>query len=59
MQGTNHGTWATFDRHSGRILTLVTPTDLHCGWTGMFFTQEKNLEALKMGVNIIVYYLSH
>jgi len=59
LQGQDLGSWATFDRKTGRILTLLTPTDLHCGWTCMFFTPEKNMEALKMGINIIVYYLSH
>jgi hypothetical protein len=59
MQGQNIGAWATFDRTTGRILTLLTPTDLHCGWTGQWFGPEKQMQALKMGVNIIVYYLSH
>ncbi|HUW55391.1 MAG TPA: DUF4159 domain-containing protein [Planctomycetota bacterium] len=59
LQGQDIGSWATFDRNTGRILTLLTPTDLHCGWTGSFFTPEQNLASLKMGINIIVYYLSH
>ena len=59
LQGQDLGSWATFDRKTGRILTLLTPTDLHCGWTCSFFTPELNLASLKMGVNIVVYYLSH
>ncbi|HUU43421.1 MAG TPA: DUF4159 domain-containing protein, partial [Planctomycetota bacterium] len=59
LQGQDIGSWATFDRKTGRILTLLTPTDLHCGWSCMFFTPELNLESLKMGINIIVYSLSH
>ena len=59
LQGQDLGSWATFDRKTGRILTLLTPTDLHCGWTCMFFSPEKNMASLKMGINIIVYYLSH
>jgi len=59
LQGQDLGSWATFDKKTGRILTLLTPTDLHCGWTCRFFTPELNLASLKMGINIIIYYLSH
>jgi len=59
LQGTNHGSWATFDKKTGRILTLLTPTDLHCGWTCKFFNPDLNMASLKMGINIIIYYLSH
>jgi hypothetical protein len=59
LQGQDLGSWATFDKRTGRILTLLTPTDMHCGWTCRFFTPELNLESLKMGINIIIYYLSH
>ncbi len=59
LQGENLGAWATFDKKSDRILALLTPTDLHCGWTCRFFSPEKNMEAFKMGINIIIYYLSH
>jgi hypothetical protein len=59
LQGEDLGAWATFDRRSDRILALVTPTDIHCGWTGWFFTPEQNIASLKMGINIIIYYLSH
>ena len=40
-------------------MTLATPGDLHCGWTCMFWPMEKNMEAIKMGVNIVIYFLSH
>lgn len=59
LQGTNHGAWATFHKATGRLLTLLTPTDLHCGWVCRWFDEKRNMAALKMGVNIIVYYLSH
>ena len=59
LQGQDVGAWATFDRKTGRILTFLTPTDLHCGWTGWYFRPELNLASLKMGINIIIYYLSH
>jgi hypothetical protein len=53
------GDWALFEKGTGRIMTLCTPWDYHCGWTSMFFTQEQNEAALRMGVNIIIYYLTH
>ena len=59
LQGQDLGAWATFDKKTGRILTFLTPTDLHCGWTCWYFSEELNLASLKMGINIIVYYLSH
>jgi hypothetical protein len=58
-QGAKWGAWATFDKESDRILTLLSPGDIHCGWTQEFFTPELNAQSVKMGVNIIVYYLSH
>ena len=59
LQGQDLGSWATFDKRTGRILTLVTPTDLHCGWTCRYWGPELNMASLKMGINIIIYYLSH
>jgi hypothetical protein len=59
LQGKNVGTWATFDKESDRILTLVTPVDLHCGWTCQFFTPKQNEAAIQMGINIIMFYLTH
>jgi hypothetical protein len=61
-QGVRHGAWATFDKESDRILTLLSPHDIHCGWTQEFdanFGPGSSAQAVKMGVNIIVYYLSH
>jgi len=59
LQGKNHGAYGLFEEGTGRIMTLVTPTDLHCGWTCMFFNSALNEEAIKMGVNVIIYYLTH
>ena len=33
--------------------------DLHCGWTNSFFTTKLNEESIRMGINIIIYYLTH
>ena len=57
--GTRYFLLDTFDKKTGRILTFLTPTDLHCGWTCWYFSEELNLASLKMGINIIIYYLSH
>ena len=59
MQGVNHGAYGLFEPGTGRIMTVNTPGDLHCGWTGSFFGAEKCQEAIKMGINIIIYFLSH
>ncbi|MHC4717054.1 MAG: DUF4159 domain-containing protein [Planctomycetota bacterium] len=48
-----------FEKGTGRIMTLCSPWDYHCGWTCMFFTKELNEQALRMGINIIIYYLTH
>jgi len=59
LQGVNHGGWGLFEKGTGRIMTYVTPGDLHCGWCYMFFTKEQNDAAVRMGINIIIYYLTH
>ena len=59
MQGVKHGAYGLFEPGTGRIMTVNTPGDLHCGWCNSFFTPEKNLAAIKMGINIIIYFLSH
>jgi len=59
LQGQKHGDWAVFEKGTGRILTLNVPGDLHCGWCSMFFTPAQNEQAIRMGVNIVIYYLTH
>lgn len=59
MQGVSHGAYGLFEPGTGRLMTVNTPGDLHCGWKNCYFTPEKNLAAIKMGINIIVYFLSH
>ena len=39
--------------------TVVTPGDLHCGWMSRYWAPEKNMEAIKMGINVLMYYLTH
>jgi hypothetical protein len=59
MQGVDHGMWGQFEPGTGRIRTVATPGDLHCGWMSEYFGKEKDTQAIKMGINIIVYFLSH
>jgi len=59
LQGKKHGDWAVFEKGTGRIMTLIVPGDIHCGWCCMFFTKKQNEQAIRMGVNIVIYYLTH
>ena len=40
-------------------MTVNCPGDIHCGWCNRYFTAEQNLRAIKMGINVVIYYLSH
>jgi len=53
------GDYGLFEKGTGRIMTVCSPWDYHCGWCNMFFTREQNDAAIRMGINIIVYYLTH
>jgi len=59
LQGVNHGAWALFEKGTGRIMTYLTPGDLHCAWTCLWCSKEMSEKCLKMGINIIIYYLMH
>jgi len=59
LQGVDHGAYALFEKGTGRIMTYVTPGDLHCAWTRMWCGKAMSEACLKMGVNIIIYYLTH
>jgi hypothetical protein len=59
MHGVDHGAWGLFENGTGRLMTVVTPGDLHCGWMNRYWSPEKNLEGIKMGINILMYYLTH
>jgi len=59
MQGVNNGAYGLFEPGTGRIMTVNTPGDLHCGWMCRYWAPEKNMSAIKMGINIIIYFLSH
>jgi hypothetical protein len=53
------GDYGLFEKGTGRIMTICSPWDYHCGWCCMFFTPAQNEMAIKMGINIIIYYLTH
>ncbi len=64
MQGVKHGAYALFETsdvplNERRIITYCDPGDLHCGWMCRYWGMSKNIEAIKMGVNVIIYFLSH
>jgi len=59
MQGVPHGAYGLFEPVTGRIMTINCPGDIHCGWVNQWFSQEKMIASIKMGVNIILYFLSH
>jgi len=59
LQGVNHGAYALFEKGTGRLMTYLTPGDLHCGWTCMWCPRDMSEACLKMGINIIIYYLMH
>lgn len=59
MQGVPHGAHGLFERGTGRIMTYIDPGDIHCGWMMRYWANEKNIEAIKMGINVIIYFLTH
>jgi hypothetical protein len=59
MQGVPHGAHGLFERGTGRIMTYIDPGDMHCGWMMRYWANEKNIEAIKMGINVIIYFLTH
>ena len=59
LQGVNHGGWGIFEKGTGRIMSFASPGDLHCGWTNMFWNEKINMNAIKMGINVIIYFLTH
>ncbi len=66
INGINHGGYALFI--DGRMAIFLTSTDIHCGWKSLelnshgeagYFPQSRCEEAVKMGVNIMMYVMSH
>ena len=59
LQGVPHGTYGLFEPGTGRIMSWLSSGDIHCGWCCRWFTQEKNMAAIKMGINVVIYFLTH
>ena len=60
MQGQNHGARGVFI--GNRLAVFLSSTDIHCGWCdshGFTFGRQNYKKAIQMGVNIIMYALSH
>ena len=55
MQGTEHGPWGL--TYNGRLVALLSPSDLHCAWTNgdEWFGHEKQVAAMRMGTNIYLH----
>lgn len=55
MQGSPHGAHGV--TLNGRLVALISPSDLHCAWTNgaVWFGREKQKKALQMGTNIYLY----
>jgi len=58
-QGVPNGMYGLFEPGTGRIMTTCTPGDIHCGWVNRWFTPKLNEESIEMGINIIIYFLTH
>lgn len=55
MQGTNWGPQGLM--YDGRLVGLISPSDLHCGWVNgdRWFGAGKQRTAMQMGTNIYLY----
>jgi len=60
LQGPPNGAWGLSD-DKGRLMMIAMSTDLHCGWDSeaKYFGEKKLLEAYQMGINIVIYALTH
>lgn len=60
MHGQNHGARGLFI--DDRLAVFLSSTDIHCGWCdrdGDEFGRESYEKAIQMGINIIMYAISH
>ncbi len=60
MHGQNHGARGVFI--DDRLAIFLSSTDIHCGWCdrdGDEFGRESYEKAIQMGINIIMYAISH
>ena len=60
MHGQNHGARGVFI--GDRLAVFLSSTDIHCGWCdsrGGVFGRHNYKKAIEMGINIIMYAISH
>jgi hypothetical protein len=60
MHGQNHGARGVFI--GGRLAVFLSSTDIHCGWCdshGIEFGKQSYEKAIQMGINVIMYAMSH
>jgi len=60
MHGQNHGARGVFI--GDRLAVFLSSTDIHCGWcdsNGFEFGRQSFEKAIQMGINIIMYAISH
>jgi len=58
MHGQNYGARGVFV--GDRLAVFLSSTDIHCGWTdGQGRTFRNHKQAIQMGINIIMYAISH
>jgi len=60
MHGQNHGARGVFI--GNRLAVFLSSTDIHCGWCdshGIEFGMKNYEKAIQMGINIIMYAISH
>jgi hypothetical protein len=60
MHGQNHGARGVFI--GDRLAVFLSSTDIHCGWCdshGFEFGKQNYEKAIQMGINIIMYAISH
>jgi hypothetical protein len=60
MHGQNHGARGVFI--GDRLAVFLSSTDIHCGWcdsNGFEFGRQNYEKAIQMGINIIMYAISH
>ena len=59
LQGEPLGGWAISD-DKGRLMIYMSPHDIHCGWNqNDIWTAKQKEDSLKMGVNIVIYAMTH
>ncbi|PCJ57973.1 MAG: hypothetical protein COA79_14475 [Planctomycetota bacterium] len=57
VKGEHFGLFGVY--YKGRIVAMLSPTDLHCAWVGAWFGKHTTKESYKMGLNLYVYAMTH